>query len=80
MQSSVIPPMSKPNKIFGREWPENMQNHIIENLQYIADDELDEREWDALFSKTQDALATAAQHAKEQILEGKATPMDYQRL
>ncbi len=60
--------------------PESLQRQVVEHLrEYIADLE-DELRWDMLFEKTQPQLIAAARRAKEKIAEGKAEPMDYERL
>jgi hypothetical protein len=60
--------------------PESFQDQIVEKLrQYIADLE-DEREWDTRFQQSQPQLVAAARQAKQEIAEGKASPMDYQLL
>ena len=60
--------------------PEGLQNQIVEHLrEYIAELE-DELRWEASFNKTQEQLVAAARRAKQEIAEGKAEPMDLDRL
>ena len=60
--------------------PEALQNQIVEHLrEYIAELE-DELRWEASFNRTQDQLVAAARRAKQEIAEGKAEPMDLDRL
>ena len=60
--------------------PEALQNQIVEHLrEYIAELE-DEFRWEASFNKTQEQLIAAARRAKQEIAEGKAEPMDLDRL
>ena len=60
--------------------PESFQEQIVEKLrQYIQDLE-DENEWDNCFQTSQSSLVAAARRAKQEIAEGKASPMDYHRL
>jgi hypothetical protein len=60
--------------------PEEAQNQVAEHLrEYLAVLE-DELRWDALFARPQDKLEAAARRAKQEIAEGKAEPMDYDRL
>ena len=60
--------------------PEALQNQVVEHLrEYIAELE-DELRWEASFNKTQDQLVAAARQAKQEIAEGKAEPMDLDRL
>ena len=59
---------------------EAWQNQIVEYLrEYIAVLE-DELRWEASFNRTQDQLIAAARRAKQEIAEGKAEPMDLDRL
>jgi len=60
--------------------PEPTQEQVIEHLREYLADLQDELEWDALFKKMQQQLLEAAQRAKEEIAEGQAEPMDYDRL
>ncbi len=60
--------------------PEALQNQIVEHLrEYIAELE-DELRWEASFNRTQEQLIAAARQAKQEIDEGKAEPMDLDRL
>lgn len=59
---------------------EALQNQIVEYLrEYIAVLE-DELRWETSFNRTQDQLIAAARRAKQEIAEGKAEPMDLDRL
>lgn len=60
--------------------PEPAQEQVVKHLQEYLADLQDQLEWDALFKKTQQQLAEAAQRAKEETAERKAQPMDYDRL
>ena len=60
--------------------PEALQNQIVEHLrEYIAELE-DELRWEVSFNKTQEQLVAAARQAKQEIADGKAEPMDLDRL
>ena len=60
--------------------PETLQNQIVEHLrEYIAELE-DELRWEVSFNKTQEQLVAAARQAKQEIVDGKAEPMDLDRL
>ncbi len=60
--------------------PEALQNQIVDHLrEYIADLE-DELRWEVSFNRTQEQLMAAARRAKQEIAEGKAEPMDLDRL
>jgi hypothetical protein len=59
---------------------DDLQEKVVEHFRdYIIDLE-DEKRWDDSFVKTQDNLIAAAQKAKQEIIEGQSTPMDYERL
>ena len=59
---------------------ETLQNQIVEYLRkYIAELE-DECRWQTSFDNAQEQLIAAARHAKQEIAEGKAEPMDLNRL
>ena len=47
--------------------------------EYIQDLQ-DEQKWNDFFNKSQDKLIVAAKLAKQQVVEGKAQPMDYDDL
>jgi hypothetical protein len=60
--------------------PEALQNQIMEHLrEYIAELE-DELRWEVSFNRTQEQLIATARRAKKEIAEGKAEPMDLDRL
>ena len=57
-----------------------LQERVAEHLrEFIADLE-DEAMWDASFEQTKESLIASAQQAKQEIAEGKAAPMNYERL
>ena len=60
--------------------PETAQDQVVEHLREYIEEIKDEMRWDALFQRTQPQLVAAARRAKKQIAEGKAEPMDYDRL
>jgi hypothetical protein len=60
--------------------PESDQERVAEHLrEYLAELEDDER-WDETFAKSQDKLIYAAREARKQIAEGKAEPLDFDKL
>lgn len=60
--------------------PEVIQNQIVEHLrEYITELE-DELHWETSFNNRQDQLIAAARRAKQEIADGKAEPMDLDRL
>ncbi|MGF1542702.1 MAG: hypothetical protein ACFCU5_20055 [Pleurocapsa sp.] len=60
--------------------PEDKQDKIVEHLREYIQDLQDEEKWNNSFNKTQDKLIAAARLAKQQIAEGEAKPMDYDKL
>ena len=60
--------------------PEALQNQIVEHLREYITELQDELRWEASFSNTQEQLIAAAHRAKQEIAEGKAEPMDLDRL
>ena len=60
--------------------PDPVQDQVVEHLREYLLDLQDEMKWDAQFNRTQRQLIAAAQRAKQEIAEGKAELMDYDRL
>ena len=60
--------------------PEALQNQIVEHLREYIEELQDELRWEASFNNTQEQLIAAARRAKQEIAEGKAEPMDLDRL
>lgn len=59
---------------------ETLQNQIVEHLcKYMAELD-DELHWETSFNNTKDQLVAAAHRAKQEIAEGKAELMDFERL
>ena len=60
--------------------PEPVQTQVVMHLRdYIAELK-DETQWDALVERTGPKLMEAAKHARHQIAEGLATPLDESKL
>lgn len=60
--------------------PEQAQEEAIEHLRgYIAELH-DDRVWDARFKQTQPQLVAAARRVREDIAQGRAEPLDLNRL
>lgn len=60
--------------------PEETQSRAVEYLrEWLAELE-DESAWDDSFDRTQRKLYETARQARKQIAEGKASPMDFNRL
>lgn len=60
--------------------PEPAQDQALEYLRNYIAELRSEQKWDKLFSETQDQLVSAARKARKEIAEGKAQPMDFDRL
>jgi hypothetical protein len=60
--------------------PDNLQDRVVEYLREYIEDLRDEMQWESSFQKTQSQLIVAAKRAKQEIAEGKAQPMDYEKL
>ena len=60
--------------------PEVVQEQVVEHLRVYIEDMQDEAQWEAAFKKTQQQLADAAKRAKREMANGRAKPMDYDRL
>jgi hypothetical protein len=60
--------------------PPELQDQIVEHLREYLGELQDELEWNNSFQRTQSKLVAAAQQAQQEIAEGKAAPMDYDRL
>jgi len=58
---------------------EDKQDEIVKHLREYIQDLQDEQKWHQSFTKSQDKLIAAAKLAKQQIAEGKATPMNYDK-
>ncbi|MEL7359218.1 MAG: hypothetical protein AAFN40_22020 [Cyanobacteria bacterium J06560_6] len=60
--------------------PTVLQEKVVEQIrEFIADLE-DEEKWQASFEQTHESLIASAQKAKQEIAEGKSSPMDYEQL
>lgn len=60
--------------------PSTLQEKVVEQVrEFIADLE-DEEKWQASFEQTHERLVVSAQKAKQEIAEGKSSPMDYEQL
>lgn len=60
--------------------PEPMQDRMVDILREYLEEIQDDMLWDELFSRTQNQLIAAAKRARQQIAEGLAKPMDFERL
>ena len=79
MSSSSSPSITTVVKML-ESLPSTLQEKVVEQIrEFIADLE-DEERWQASFEQTHERLIASAQRAKQEIAEGKATPMDYEQL
>jgi hypothetical protein len=60
--------------------PETAQDQVVDHLREYIEDMHDELRWDLSVEKTQERLAAAGKRAKQEITEGRARPMDIDRL
>ena len=60
--------------------PEQAQDQVVEHLREYIEELRDEVLWDESFSRTQSNLVSAAQQVRKEIAEGKATPLDIEKL
>ena len=76
MTSATIVTMTKMMEAL----PETAQSQALEHLRnYIAEMQ-SEQKWDKLFYQTQNQLVAATRQARKEIAEGKAKPMNFERL
>ncbi len=59
--------------------PEATQAQVVDHLREYLEDLQDEARWDRAFQSTQPQLVAAARRAKQEIAEGKATPLSFER-
>ncbi|NMG20079.1 hypothetical protein [Brasilonema bromeliae] len=60
--------------------PVDVQEQIAHHLREYINELQDEIQWSKSFERTQQKLVAAAQRAKQEIAEGKATTLDYDQL
>ena len=60
--------------------PEPMQELALEHMQQYIEDIRDELKWNDSIGKSQSKLIAAARQAREEIMQGKATPLDMEKL
>ena len=60
--------------------PEQARDRVVERLREYIEDIRDEELWNDSFSRTQATLVAAAQQVRKEIADGKATPMDIDKL
>lgn len=60
--------------------PEQLQERVLEHMREYIEEVRDEAMWSTSFSRTQENLTAAARQARKDIAEGKAAPMDMDKL
>jgi len=60
--------------------PEQAQDRVVEHLREYIEELRDEALWNESFSRTQSNLVSAARRVRKEIAEGKATPLDIEKL
>ena len=60
--------------------PEPMQELALEHMQQYIADIRDEIKWHESVGKTQSKLIAAARQARKEIMQGKAKPLDMEKL
>jgi len=60
--------------------PEPLQERALEHMQQYIEDVRDELKWNEAFGKSRSKLVVAARQAREEIVQGKATPMNFKDL
>jgi len=60
--------------------PDTAQEQVVEHLREYITTLQDELQWNATFKKTQSQLIAAARRAKQEIAEGRATPLEHRQL
>jgi hypothetical protein len=60
--------------------PDQLQETVVEHMRDYIEDIRDDAKWKESFSRTQDKLIAAARHARQEIAEGEARPMDVEKL
>ncbi len=60
--------------------PEPLQEEVVEHMRDYIENIRDEAKWKESFSRTEDKLIAAARQSRREIAEGKASPMDIDKL
>ena len=60
--------------------PEQLQGRVVEHVREYIEDLRDEFRWDESFSRTREALVSAARLARKEIAQAKASPLDVEKL
>ena len=60
--------------------PETAQDVVVDHLRQYIETVHDELKWNQSFERTRAKLSEAARHARQEIAEGQAQPMDDDQL
>lgn len=60
--------------------PEPLHERALEHMQQFIEDARDELKWNEAFGKTQSKLVATARQAREEIVLGRAKPMNVEDL
>jgi hypothetical protein len=60
--------------------PEEAQVQVLEALRQLVAEANDDAQWDELFLRSRNPLATAARNARAEVTAGNATPMNFDKL
>jgi hypothetical protein len=60
--------------------PEEIRERVLDHMRDYIEDIREETKWNESFSKSQSKLVAAARQARKEIAEGKATPLDPDKL
>ena len=60
--------------------PKQLQDRVVEHVREYIEDLRDEFRWDESFTRTQETLVNGARLARKEIAEGKASPLDVEKL
>ena len=75
MSSPSLPAIATVVKML-ESLPSTLQEKVVEQVREFITDLEDEEKWQASFEQTHERLVTSAQQAKQEIAEGKSSPMD----
>ncbi|MEK6791644.1 MAG: hypothetical protein AABY45_08095 [Deltaproteobacteria bacterium] len=60
--------------------PDQLQEDVVEHMRDYIEDIRDEAKWKDSFSRTKDKIITAARQARQEIADGKGSPLDIEKL
>ncbi|MEW6381175.1 MAG: hypothetical protein AB1611_16430 [bacterium] len=60
--------------------PEELQERVLDHMRDYIEDIREEMKWRESFSKSQGKLVAAARQARKEIAEGRAAPLDLEKL